>query len=76
MKDSGLSWIKDIPNHWRIMPNKYVMNKLKEIQDIYKDEDIISLSIDGVKVRDLEAGGKMPTTFDGYQRIKPNRLLM
>ncbi len=76
MRDSGLPWIKDIPNHWRIMPNKYVMNKLKEIQDIYKDEDIISLSIDGVKVRDLEAGGKMPTTFDGYQRIKPNRLLM
>lgn len=76
MKESGLSWIKDIPNHWRIMPNKYVMSKLKEIQDIYKGEDIISLSIDGVKVRDLDAGGKMPTTFDGYQKIKPNRLLM
>lgn len=76
MKDSGLPWIKDIPSYWRVMPNKYVMNKVKEIQDIYKDEDIISLSIDGVKVRDLDAGGKMPTSFDGYQRIKPNRLLM
>ena len=52
------------------------MFKLKEIQDIYMGEDIISLSTEGVKVRDLDAGGKMPTTFDGYQKIKPGRLLM
>lgn len=76
MKYSGLSWIGKIPSHWGIMPNKYIMYKLKEIQDIYKGEDIISLSTDGVKVRDLDAGGKMPTTFDGYQRVKPGRLLM
>lgn len=76
MKDSGLPWIGDIPEHWDTMPNKYIMYKVKEIQNKYKGEDIISLSVDGVKVRDLEAGGKMPTSFDGYQKIKPNRLLM
>lgn len=76
MKDSGLSWIKNIPEHWRIMPNKYVMYKVKDIQDIYKGEDILSLSTEGVKVRDLDAGGKMPTTFDGYQKVKPGNLLM
>lgn len=76
MKDSGISWAKEIPSHWGVMPNKYVMYKVKDIQDIYKGEDIISLSTEGVKVRDLNAGGKMPTSFDGYQRIKPGRLLM
>ena len=76
MKESGLSWAKEVPSHWGIMPNKYIMFKLKEIQDIYMGEDIISLSTEGVKVRDLDAGGKMPTTFDGYQKIKPGRLLM
>lgn len=76
MKDSGLPWAKNIPGHWDIMPNKYIMYKVKEIQDIYRDEDIISLSTEGVKVRDLDAGGKMPTTFNGYQRISPGRLLM
>ena len=29
----------------------------------------------GVIVRDLDAGGKMPTTFDGYQKVYPNNLL-
>lgn len=76
MKDSGLPWIGEIPEHWRVMPNKYVMYKVKEIQDIYNNEDILSLSTDGVKIRDLDAGGKMPTTFDGYQKIEPGRLLM
>lgn len=76
MKECCLAWAKHIPCHWDIMPNKYIMYKLKDIQDIYKGEDIISLSTDGVKVRDLDAGGKIPTTFNGYQRIKPGRLLM
>ena len=76
MKSTGLVWAKNIPYHWDIMPNKYIMYKVKDIQDIYRGEDIISLSTEGVKVRDLEAGGKMPTTFNGYQRIKPGRLLM
>ena len=76
MKDSGMEWLKFVPVHWLMIPNKYIMYKVKEIQDIYQGENIISLSTDGVKVRDLDAGGKMPTSFDGYQRIKPNRLLM
>ena len=76
MKNSGLAWANMIPHHWDVMPNKYIMYKLREIQDVYTGEDIISLSTDGVKVRDLDAGGKMPTTFNGYQRIKPGRLLM
>ena len=36
----------------------------------------MSLTMKGVIVRDLEAGGKMPTSFDGYQILYPNNLLM
>ena len=32
--------------------------------------------MDGVIVRDLDGGGKMPATFDGYQIVSPNNLLM
>ena len=59
-----------------IMFNKYIMSKIKDINPIYKDEDIISLTMDGVIIRDLDAGGKMPKTFDGYQKVYPNNLLM
>lgn len=76
MKDSGIEWVGEIPAHWSVMPNKYLMHKIKEICPIYHGEDILSLTMNGVIVRDLDAGGKMPTSFDGYQRIKAGNLLM
>ena len=58
------------------MPNKYLMYKAKTICPVYNGESILSLTMKGVVVRDLEAGGKMPTSFDGYQQIKAGNLLM
>ena len=76
MKDSGIEWVGQIPKNWKVMANKYVMHKTKEIVPIYCGEDILSLTINGVVVRDLDAGGKMPASFDGYQRLQPGNLLM
>ena len=77
MKDSGLEWVGQIPKHWEVIPNKYLMGKRKIIQPIYKGEDILSLTVNGVIKRDLEnPSGKMPTSFDGYQVVYPNNLLM
>lgn len=76
MKDSGIEWIKQIPIEWKIMPNKYLMTKIKEINPVFNGEDILSLTMNGVIVRDLYAGGKMPTSFDGYQRVHKGNLLM
>lgn len=76
MKDSGIEWCGKIPISWNVMPNKYVMHKKKEICPKYNGEDILSLTMDGVIVRDLDAGGKMPASFDGYQRVYPHNLLM
>lgn len=76
MKDSGIEWIGDIPVYWKIMPNKYLMRKEKKICPVYHGEDILSLTMKGVIVRDLDAGGKMPTSFDGYQRLEAGNLLM
>ena len=76
MKDSGIEWIGDIPVSWKIMPNKYLMRKEKKICPVYHGEDILSLTMKGVIVRDLDACGKMPTSFDGYQRLEVGNLLM
>lgn len=75
--DSNIEWIGVIPKSWEIMPNKYVMAKIKDIRPIYKGEQILSLSQKGVIVRDLDnPSGKMPKTFDGYQYVKKGNLLM
>ena len=76
MKDSGIEWIKSIPTDWTVMPNKYLMRKIKEICPRYDGQDILSLTMKGVIVRDLEAGGKMPSSFDGYQFLYAGNLLM
>ena len=76
MKDSGIEWIHDIPDSWNVIPNKYLMHKIKRIRPVYGGEDILSLTMKGVIVRDLDTGGKMPTSFDGYQELYPSNLLM
>ncbi len=76
MKECSVSWAQQIPQHWKVMPNKHLMTKIKNICPIYKGEDILSLTMYGVNVRDLDAGGKMPSSFDGYQYIKKGNLLM
>ena len=76
MKPSGVEWIGDIPQEWEVLPHKYVMRKYKNICEHYNGEDIISLTMNGVIIRDLNAGGKMPTTFDGYQYVEPEDLLL
>lgn len=76
MKDSGIEWVGEIPDGWYTMANKYVMGKIKHINPLYNGEDILSLTMNGVIVRDLDAGGKMPSSFDGYQTLYPGNLLM
>lgn len=77
MKDSGIEWIGKIPEGWEVLAHKYIMHKKKSICEHYSGEDVISLTLNGVVKRDLEnPSGKMPTTFDGYQFVDPNDLLL
>ena len=54
MKPSSIDWIGDIPVSWKVMPNKYLMRKEKKICPVYHGEDILSLTMKGVIVRDLD----------------------
>lgn len=76
MKDSKIEWVGEIPAHWEVMPNKYLMKKQKIICPIYKGQAILSLTMKGVIERDLDAGGKMPSSFDGYQHVFSGNLLL
>ena len=76
MKDSGIEWVGQMPSSWSIVPNKYLMYKIKSICPVYNGENILSLTTNGVIIRDLNGGGKMPTSFDGYQKVVPGNLLM
>lgn len=77
MIDSGVEWIGKIPCNWKIIANKHLMKKIKNIRSKYIGEDVLSLTMRGVIVRDLDnPTGKMPATFDGYQFVEAGNLLM
>lgn len=77
MKESGVEWLGQIPERWEMVPNKHVIRKKKVICSHWTGQRVLSLSINGVVVRDLEHPfGKMPTTFDGYQFVDEGNLLM
>ena len=77
LKDSGIEWIGQIPCDWKVVTNKHLMKKVKNIREKYTNEDVLSLTVNGVITRDLEnPSGKMPSTFDGYQFVEAGNLLM
>ena len=76
-KESGIEWIGKIPKNWNVTYNKYIMTKIKKIVPKYKNEDILSLTMNGVIVRDEDDNtGKRPLTYDGYQKVNKGNLLM
>lgn len=76
-KESGIPWVGKIPSSWKVIPNKKVMSKKKDICERWNGEDVMSLTMNGVIVRDLvNPSGKMPATFDGYQFLEAGDLLM
>lgn len=76
-KDSKIEWIGIIPTNWKITYNKYIMKKIKNIKESYENENILSLTTNGVIIRDKDYNsGKLPASYDGYQIVKKGNLLM
>ena len=77
MKDSGIKWIGSIPEGWQVVSIKSFLQKRKEILEKWTNENVLSLTMNGVVIRDLEnPSGKMPATFDGYQKIYKGNLVL
>ncbi|WP_428418634.1 restriction endonuclease subunit S [Methylibium sp.] len=71
MKDSGVAWIGQIPTKWDMAPLRVFLELRRDIVGAQSgNTKLLSLTLQGVIERDLEnPTGKMPASFDGYQRI-------
>lgn len=76
-KDSGISWIGQIPQHWEKCRCKDLFTELKEqVGEDSNKYTLLSLTINGVIVRDLSEGkGKFPKDFESYKIVKPDNLV-
>lgn len=78
MKDSGIAWIGEIPEEWKIVRNKnaFVCNK-ELVGKKSALTQLLSLTTRGIKKKDINnAEGKLPESFDTYQFVKENDIVM
>lgn len=70
-KDSGVEWLGEIPDHWKLLSNKHIFSLKKElVGKKSSDYTLLSLTLRGIICRVLEDGGKFPAEFDTYQKVK------
>ncbi len=78
MKDSGVEWLGQVPEHWSCLPAKRIFRLATEPAPPNNDEELLSVYTDiGVRPRkDLEARGNKASTTDGYWRVKRGDLIV
>ena len=78
MKDSGVPWIGEIPNTWRVFRNKNVFSCSKDIVGgDFASTQLLSLTTKGIKLKSQDAtGGKVPESFETYQLVRKQQLVM
>ncbi len=76
-KDSDTDWLGSVPKEWNIVRNKQAFNFEKNlVGKKSKDYTLLSLTLQGIKVRDLKGGkGKFPAEFDTYQKVEKNDII-
>jgi type I restriction enzyme S subunit len=79
MKDSGIDWIGEVPEHWNLEPLKYCFGRRSEKNNPIKTKERLSLSIDkGVtlyaeKTTNLD---RFKDDYTQYQLAYPNDIVL
>ncbi len=75
--DTRFDWFGTVPDHWRIARNKNAFQIVrKKVGERSTDYNLLSLTLRGIKLRDVESGkGKFPESFDTYQEVQPRDII-
>lgn len=78
LKDCGIEWVGKIPDDWSIIRNKNAFMCSKELLGEKSElTQLLSLTTRGIKKKDINnAEGKLPESFDTYQFVKENDIVM
>lgn len=78
MKDSYIEWVGKIPENWLIEKNKHFFSCEKEIVgEASSSTELLSLTTKGVRKKlPTDVGGKVPESYDTYQIVRENDLIM
>ena len=77
MKDSGIEWIGDVPEHWEVqrIHDIAVQQKRKNIGLL--ENNLLSLSYGKIKRRDIDTSfGLLPESFETYQIVEAGNIIL
>ena len=77
-KKTDIPWLGKIPSHWETKRNKNLfIGKKESIGKLYTSTDLLSLTTKGIKIKNLfSSGGKKPTTYETYQAVEKDELVL
>ena len=71
----GLPWLEYIPSHWKSLRNKNIFTEQKEVVgENFTNYTLLSLTLNGIVPRNMDAGGKFPESFDKYKIVKKGNI--
>ena len=76
MKDSGIEWIGQTPNHWEVKRGKDLFHYIKKINKHLECKNVLSLTYNGVINKDYETKvGLNPESYETYQFVDKDDLI-
>lgn len=76
MKDSGVEWLGEVPEHWEVKRFGYVFKENKKKNIGLKVANVLSLSYGYIKEKSIDDNkGLLPKSFETYQIIEPNDII-
>ncbi|MBW7862641.1 MAG: restriction endonuclease subunit S, partial [Rhodocyclaceae bacterium] len=76
MKDSGVPWLGEVPEHWGIQRGKWLFRTKKEINSDLRNANVLSLTLRGVVNNDPDAPeGLVPKDYGTYQLFSKGDLV-
>lgn len=77
MKDSGIEWIGEIPEHWAIHPLYFYFGERKNKNILELETNLLSLSYGKIIRKDINSnGGLLPESFNTYNIIEKDDIII
>jgi len=76
MKDSGIEWLGEVPEHWEVAPGKACYYEKKRPNTALAETTVLSLSYGQIIVKPREKlHGLVPASFETYQIIESGEII-
>lgn len=77
MKQSGIDWIGEIPDDWKINQLSQIVSQVKNKNTGLKENNLLSLSYGKIKRKNINTNdGLLPASFDGYNIINDGDIVL